>query len=39
MSDSEEIEVVQDALPSYKVRFTDMPWNQVDKAIRRKLDF
>ena len=36
MSDSEVEEKAPDALPSYKVRFTDMPWTQVDKAIRRK---
>ena len=36
MSDSEVEEVAPDALPPHRVRFTDMPWNLVDKAIRRK---
>ena len=34
-SSEEEVEIEQ--LPSHRVRFTDMPWAHVDKAIRRKL--
>ena len=33
MSSSEE-EVQADPLPPHRIRFTDMPWNMVDKAIR-----
>ena len=36
-SDSEsEEKVILDPLPPHRVRFTDMPWPLVDKAIRRK---
>ena len=34
MSSSEGEEVIADPLPSHRIRFTDMPWNMVDKAIR-----
>merc|ERR1719362_158231 len=33
MSSSEE-EVEVEPLPPHRIRFTDMPWAQVDKAIR-----
>ena len=33
-SSEEEVEI--EPLPPHRVRFTDMPWAHVDKAIRRK---
>ena len=36
MSDSDEEEVQIEPLPPHKIRFTDMPWPLVDKAIRSK---
>ena len=35
-SDSEEEVVEVEPLPPHRIRFTDMPWPQVDQAIRRK---
>ena len=35
MSSTEE-EVEVEPLPPHRIRFTDMPWALVDKAIRRK---
>ena len=32
----EDQEAQVDPLPPHKIRFTDMPWPLVDKAIRRK---
>ena len=34
--DEEEEEVQVEPLPPHRIRFTDMPWPLVDKAIRRK---
>ena len=33
-----EVEQVIEPLPPHRVRFTDMPWPLVDKAIRSKLN-
>ena len=37
MSDSEEQEVEIVAMPKNRVRFSDMPANLQEKAIRRKM--
>lgn len=37
MSDSEEHEVEIVAMPKNRVRFSDMPTNLQEKAIRRKM--
>ena len=34
--DSSEEQKEEEPLPPHRVRFTDMPWPLVDKAIRRK---